>query len=186
MERFSSVNDETEPSSSGTYVYLLQPNEINCSGIVTALQYGYMDVEQGSRQLVFSLLRFQSRNNGMFEVVNKIEIQSQSSSGDCTPIGENGIFVCSTTLQTMDQFDIEDYYSFGVSIPLTTGKLLLGFRNSFLVNHHLISATPSVGDLIQLSQDNIVERGLRALRFLISKSLLLQTFVYSLYSFRNI
>ena len=68
------------------YVYSINSDELNCTGIVTALEFCYTStIRDPSQRSAFLFLLFNRTSENMFEVLKSIQITATPSSATCMP-----------------------------------------------------------------------------------------------------
>ncbi len=154
-----------------TYIYPIPSAEVNCSGIVSALEYCYTRTSDSSTQLVFTLLILM-QNNHEFTITDKIDVRSTPGSSICTSSR-----CCDTAVLDMSkQFPLpRSNFAFGLSLPVS-GLQLLAFNPGsfpqFQASQYLANFVGrlDIGEVHPLSSSNIVtDHTLRLFQMHLSK-----------------
>ena len=157
------------------------PEDLNCSGIVSAVNYCYYDVfsEFEELQPLFTLLLLE-QNRRNFRVTHRFEISSTPTAAICTePDSSFGSRFC-CDVSNIDGFYLPaPNFAFGI---LTHSISLLDFKIAdfpqFLAEHYSyldIESRLTVNDNFKLEDGLELDDALRLFQFLISKFIRLYT-----------
>ena len=154
-----------------SYVYPI--DEINCTGIVTDVEFCYNArvnlVNNPMSTLIFTLLSL-NQNSHIFTVTRLIEICSTPNRDKCSGTGNTHQCCDIATLTSGDQFHLpaQNFY-FGVSIPTNDDVLLLGLSDMmYRVPSYTTHDPLTLGSMTNL--DVITHQTLRIMWFHISES----------------
>ena len=159
-------------SSSGmSYVYPI--GEIDCTGIVTDVEFCYNAhvnlINNPVSTLIFTLLSL-NQNSDIYTVTRLIEIYSTPNSGKCSGTGITRQCCDIATLTSGKQFHLPaQNFSFGISIPSQTNAVLPGLSDMmYRVPSYITPNTLILGSKTNL--DVITRQTLRTMWFHISES----------------
>ena len=161
-----------------TYIYGVDSNELNCSGIITEVQYCYRTTSSALDESALAFtLSVLSQDGTEFRVVDTINIRTTPTDSICASILFGLIYYCcdNTSLQMEDQFQLHSpNFAYSISIPASSSITLLGHRASsfphLIVEQYVTTVSLNIGQsYVFTSSDPKSNQTLRLFRFALRK-----------------
>ena len=159
-------NDFESSIESRTYIYPITSSQVNCSGVVDAVEFCYRatDNDYGTDLAIFHLSVLQgAANTNDFTVAKYFAVMSTPSRDKCTgsPISSNTYCCDKVSIGTQNQFQIAaPNLAYGVTLPSSTNPNLVrwseGRYPQYTVGHYTSSDSPSIGEVYRFDSNELV------------------------------